>query len=243
MNKLISTSIVPAFTLITGAVGLALRSWLMLSATDEKGLLVPSHPANALIFILTALVITVLFLCVRPLGALDRYQALFPRPILSGVGCMAGAVGMVCVSLRDRMQRSDGITALCLGLGILAAVCLVAVGICRFRQRRPGWYLHSVVTIYLMLHLVSQYRLWSSEPQLQVYFFPLLASVFLMLTAYYSAVLDARKSGRRWFVFCNQSALFCCCLSLWSDNRLFYASMVLWLSTGLCSLEQPQETP
>lgn len=240
MNQPIKPSILPVFTLATGALGLLLRAWLMLSATDEKGLLVTTHPAHILVFVLTALVIAVLFLCVRPLGALSRYQELFPNTVLAGAGCIASAIGMVWVSVRDRMLRNDTVTTVCLVLGILAALCLVLIGICRFRQRRPGWYLHCIITVYLMLHLVSQYRLWSSEPQLQVYFFPLLASVFLMLTAYYSAVLDARKSSRRWFVFCNQGALFCCCLSVWSDSWLFYLTMGFWMFTGLCSLELPQ---
>ena len=58
-----------------------------------------------------------------------------------------------------------------------------------------------------------------------------------MLTGYHNAVLDARKSKRNWFVFYNQSALYCCCLSLWSDSWLFYLSMGFWMLSSLCSLD------
>ena len=230
-------SFLPALTLITGAAGLALRAWLMVAGEDARGLLVTTHPAHILVFVLTALVIAVLFLCVRSLDAPQRYSDLFPNGNLSGAGCIAAAVGILLVSLRDRRLRSDMVTNVCLVLGVLAAICLVMVAVCRFRQRRPTFFFHTIVTLFLTAHLVSQYRLWSSEPQLQVYFFPLLSSVFLMLTAYHSTVLDAKKSSRRWFVFFNQGALFFCCVSLWSENWLFYLTMAFWMFTGLCALD------
>ena len=241
MKNILNPSVLPVFTPIAGAVGLALRAWLVLAGTDEKGLLVTTHPAHILVFVLTALVLAVVFLCVQPLGPVKRYPELFPNGVISGAGCIAAAVGILWVSLRERSLRSDSVTTVCLVLGILAAVCLVLVAICRIRQNRPAFWFHGVITLFLMLHLISQYRLWSSEPQLQVYFFPLLSSVFLMLTAYYSAVLDAKKSSRRWFVFCNQSALFFCCVSVWSESWLFYLTMAFWMFTGLCSLHVPED--
>ena len=96
----------------------------------------------------------------------------------------------------------------------------------------------ALVTVYLMFHLVSQYRLWSSESQLLIYFFPLMASIFLMLSAYHSAVLDLRKESRSGFVFFSQAALFFCMISIYSQSWLFYTTMSLWLATGLCSLQE-----
>lgn len=240
MNKLFKPSILPVFTLCAGALGFALRAWLMLAGVDEKGLLVTTHPAHTLVFVLTAVVMAVLFLCVRKLNPVGRYAELFPNHILSGTGCLIAAMGILWVNIRDLMLRRDAITTICLILGVLAAAALVAVAIHRFQRRRPLSYFHGVVTFYLMVHLVSQYRLWSAEPQLQVYFFPLLASVFLMLTAYHSAVLDARKGSRLWFVLCNQGALFCCCLSVWSESWLFYFTMGFWMFSGLCTLQTRQ---
>ena len=243
MKKLIKPSILPLFTLAAGILGLALRAWLFFGGTDRKGLLVTSHPANALTFLLTALVMVVLSFCIRSLNAVDRYQKLFPRAKLPAVGCLAAAVGIAWVNLRDLNMRTDAITMISLFLGILAFISLLILACCRFKRIRPAFFLHMVVTVYLMFHLISQYRLWSAEPQLQVYFFPLLASVFLMLTGYHNAVLDARKSERKWFVFCNQGALYCCCLSLWGDRWLFYLTMGFWMLSSLCSLEmqEPEE--
>ena len=236
MKNLFKPAIIPIFTVSAGLLGLILRAWLFLGGTDQKGLLVASHPANALTFILTALVLAALLLCIRPLHAITRYQWLFPRKILPAVGCIVAAIGIAWVNLRDLQLRTDAITKISLFLGILAVISLLILAYCRFKQIRPVFYLHMVITVYLMFHLISQYRLWSAEPQLQVYFFPLLSSIFLMLTGYQSAVLDARKNGRRWFVFCNQTALFCCCLSLWGDSWLFYLTMGFWMFSSLCSL-------
>ena len=245
MKNFLKPNLLPAATLIAGGVGLLLRVWLFLGGTDERGLLVTSHPANALVYILTALFLALLFLCVRPLDAAERYQQLFPNPRFSALGCVAAAIGILWVNTQDMLARKDTITTVCLVLGILAALCLLMLAWCRWKQRRPVCYFHVVVTLYLMLHAVSQYRLWSAEPQLQLYFFSLLGSVFLMLTGYHSAVMDARKVNRRWFVFCNQAALFCCFLSLWSESGMFYLAMGLWTLTGLCDLQpqKPEESP
>ena len=237
MKKLTNPTYLPTFTLICGIIGLALRVWLFFDGMDQKGLLRASHPANTLTFILTALVLTVIFVSIRPLNAVARYQQLFPSARFPAIGCIVAAIGILWVNFRDMRQRMDTITIISLVLGLLAIISLLLLARCRFKRIRPPCYYHTLITVYLMLHLISQYRLWSSEPQLQIYFFPLLASVFLMLGGYHSAVLDARKSGRRWFVLCNQGALYCCCLSLWGDNWPFYLAMGVWAISGLCTLE------
>jgi hypothetical protein len=243
LDKYLKPSILPVFTLCAGALGLLLRAWLALAATDDKGLLVTTHPAHILVFVLMAIVMAVLFLCIRTLSAVKRYTDLFPNPVLSGIGCLVAAVGILWVNIRDLLLRWDPVTYACLVLGLLAVACLIVIAVSRFKKRRPSCYFHVVVCVYLMVHLVSQYRLWSAEPQLQVYFFPLMASVFLMLTTYHRAVLDACKGSRRWFVFFNQGALFCCCLSVWSESWLFYLAMGFWIYTNLCSLRFPKAAP
>ena len=242
MNKHIKPSYLPVLTLAGGLLGLALRAWLVLTGVDERGLLVTTHPAHTLVFILAALMLAVIFLCVRPLDTSKNHQMQFSNGILSGTGCIVAALGILWGCLRDRNARTDIVTNVCLVLGVLAVICLIAVAICRFTQRRPTFYLHVVITLFLMVHLVSQYRLWSFDPQLHLYFFPLLSSALLMLTAYHHAALDSQKPNHQWFMFCNQSALFFCCVSLWSDSWLFYLTMAFWLFTNFCSLapESPE---
>lgn len=243
MKKIFKPGILPLFTLIAGAVGFGLRLWLFLPGVDERGLLPASHPAGTLVFILTAIVLVVLALCVRTLSPITKYSKLFPAWLPAAIGCVAAAAGILYVDIRDLVIQPDVITIVTLVLGLVASAALLILGYCRWKGNHPSFWLQAAITVYFMLHLVSQYRLWSSESQLQVYFFPLLASVFLMLTTYHGAVLDAEKKGsRRWYVFCNQAALFFCCLSLQGSTWPFYLVMAIWLVTGLCSVSVREST-
>ena len=63
--------ILPLFTMGAGGLGFALRLWLF-SATDEKGLLPAGHWADAALYLLTALVLGILFLATRQLSGILR---------------------------------------------------------------------------------------------------------------------------------------------------------------------------
>lgn len=234
MNKL--TPYLGPITLGAGFLGFLLRLWLKLTGIDEKGLFLASHPANALCFILTALVLLMLALAVRPLKPLRSYAKLYPASLPAMAGCFAAAAGTLIYPVMGFLGQRDLLHILALVLGGASCVCLVLLGLCRKAGQRPHYLYHAIFTCYLMIQLVIQYRSWSSEPQLQLYFFPLLASVFLMLTAYHSAILDAQKGSRRWLVFCNRGALFCCFMSLPGQDWLFYLLMGIYCATNLCSL-------
>lgn len=227
----------PLFTLAAGALGFILQLILNRSGLDEKGLLVTGHFAGIALYILSALVLAGLLLAVRSLQNISRYSRLFPSTIFAFAGCIVAAVGIVISAIMGRRQLQDTVTLFVTVFAAVAGVCLVLIGICRFKGKQPHYLFHSGVTVYLMFQLVSLYRHWSPEPQLLLYFFPLLAAVFLMLTAYQAACLDAVKGSRRWYVFCNQAAVFFCCLSLCSDYWLLYLAMGLWAGTNLCSLQ------
>lgn len=235
MNKI--TSHISYFTLGTGVLGFLLRLWVYLDGNDEKGLLKTGHLGNTLCFILTAAVLVMLFLAVRPLKPIRSYPRLYPASLPAAAGCWAAACGILVTAVFEFLDKRDAITVATLVLGLLSAVSLVLLGIRRRSGQRPHFLLRSALTVYLMLHLVAQYRLWSAQPQLHLYFFPLLCSVFLMLTAYHGTILDAQKGSRRWFVFCSQAALFFCCMSLTGDSWLFYLVMGIFCFTNLCSLQ------
>ena len=242
MNKIFKPTMLSVFTPIAGAIGFCLRFWLFSGGVDERGLLPANHIASILSFVLTAVVLAVLALCAYRLTPITNYAKLFPAWLLSGIGCAVGAAGILYVDIRDLIAQPDFVTVITTVLGLVASAALLILGFCRWKGKHPSFWLQAALTVYFMLHLISQYRLWSSESQLQVYFFPLMASVLLMLTAYRGAVLDAEKKGsRRWYVFCNQAGLFFCCLSLQGASWPFYLAMAAWLGTGLCSLKTPKQ--
>ena len=241
MNKIFKPRLLPLFTLIASLIGFGLRLWLFLGGRDQRGLLPAGHIATILSFVLAAIVVAVLILCTRPLAPLGSYSKLFPAWLPAAIGCAAAAIGILYVNIRDLIAQPGFVTIITLVLGLVASAALLILGFCRLKGKHPSFWLQAAVTVYFMLHLISQYRLWSAESQLTVYFFPLLASVFLMLTAYHGAVLDADKTAnRRGYAFFNQAALFFCCMSLQGASWPFYLAMAAWVGTNLCSMKAPK---
>ena len=242
MKKILNPKILPWFTMGAGGLGLVLRLWLV-SATDEKGLLPAKHPAIVLSLILAALVLAILFLCTRKLPPIAKYSRLYPAGIGRGIGCIAAAVGFLFGGLHF-VGSIGGLGIVTFALGIAAACCMVFLALARIKGARPAMVLHTIPTVFFMLFLVCNCRIWGAEPQIQSYLFPLFACVLLMLASYYMTVLSVRKGSRQWLVFFNQTALFFCCLSLPGENKLFYLGMVIYLALDLCfvgNLRQAEE--
>ena len=235
MKLLSKYPILPWLPLGAGLLGICLRLWLFAGGIDEKGLLITGHPANILLFILTAAVMAVLFLRLRTLGHAPGYSHLFPRSIPAAVGNGVAAMGII---LTLPLSLS-GTTV----LGLLSAACFAYLAFCALKHLRPAFWLYGIITVYFMVYAVGQYRVFSTEPQISIYFFELLATVFLMLSFYYRAALTIGESKRTAYVFCNQAALFFCCLSLTNSNRFLYLGMAVWAATNLCCLKSVNRHP
>lgn len=216
-------SILPYFTMAAGGFGLCLRLWLY-AATDEKGLLPASHPAAAMLYILTALVFAVVFFATREVCA-PPFQRGFRRTA-EIIGNLAGAAGL----LLSTLSGTKGVLTLVVGLagcGLLLWCAFFAY------QKKPlPYWLGAAVTVALMFRTVTQCRAWGAIPQVQQYFFPLLASLFLILTAYHRTTLAAKHGKRVHLAFFSQSALFLCCVALNSSPAL-YLGMGCWAAAQL----------
>ena len=242
MKNPIKPNIFPWFTMGVGGLGLALRVWFF-AGLDEKGLLPAKHPSLALVFILMALVLGVLLLCVRQLPPIHKYSRLFPAKVSRSVGCAIGAAGVLYGGIYYLLP-GGGLGVVTFIVSIAATAAMLFLAILRKTGSRPSMALYTAQTVFFILFLVCNCRLWGAEPQIQSYIFPLFACVFLMLHAYHNTALAVRKGGRQWLVFSNQAALFFCCLSLCGKNRFFYLTMILYLFLDLCSLRidrQPEE--
>lgn len=239
MKTSVKSEILPLFTLGAGGLGFALRLWLFATGVDQKGLLVAGHPATVLTFILTAAIMAVLFFYTAKTPKLSYTEA-FPRCRWAAVGNWIAAAGILAIDTAELIAAGDAMTVVCFVTGVAAAAGLVYLGICRLQQKQPSMFFHSAVTVYMILHLICQYRSWSPEPQLQTYCFQLFASVLLMLSVYHRTALAAGDGSCRWFYFCNQASLFFCCLSLQGESRLFYLTMGAWMALDTMAFPQPQ---
>lgn len=223
MKRPFPSHILPLITLTAGIAGLVLRLWLF-SAVDEKGLLPTGHPAGTLLFVLSAVVLGILFLFTRQLTPRTISKKLL-RPV-NGAACLLGCAGLVFHALTGIRDSKLAMPALILSLlGALALVCMAAL---EFRGKRVPYWLSAVFTICLMVETVAQCQVWGAEPELHIYFFPLMASVFLILTAYHKTALLARKGKRATLAFFSQCAAFFCILSFNAAQSAVYMGLFLW---------------
>lgn len=224
------SNILPLFTMGAGGLGFALRLWLF-SATDEKGLLPAPHFADTALYILTALVLGILFLSTRELTP----RRISKKAVRLGCTCgyLLGGLGLIANALISLSSSNARLAVLATVASVIGGFAMFYMALLKFARKRQPYWLSAVLTVVLMLEAVAQCQIWGAEPQLQVYFFPLLASVFLILTAYQNTMLAAKQGKRKLLAFLSQSALFLCCLSLNSPQWPMYFGMLFWAAAQL----------
>ena len=218
-------SLLPFFTMGAGGLGLALRFWLF-SATDERGLLPSNHPANSMIYILTALTMGVLFLATQK-PAPRRIDKQLMR-IISTCAYAIGGLCLILTAVWNLTGSNARLAWVAVAASVVGGLAMLFMAFLKFARKRLPYWLPAILTVVLMLDTVTQCQVWGAVPQLQVYFFPLLASVSLILTAYHKTVFAARQNNLRPLAFFSQSALFFCCLSLNSTQWILYFGMLFW---------------
>lgn len=237
MKKSYSPDLLPLIVLAAGIVGMLLRLWQYVGGTDGKGLLIPGHPSTILLLILTVASLALILLCTWNLSQGSKYRYNFPESMPGCVGAAAAAMGVLVASVLDLLTGQDMLTLISGFLGMMAAASLCVLAVSRLRGQIPHVVFPLCVTLYLMLHLICQYRVWSGEPQLLSYCWPLLASVCVMLSAYQTAAFGGQLGHRRPQAFFHLAALYFCCLSLIGDHDPgFYLAMGVWMFTDICRL-------
>ena len=238
MNGNTKQGLFPWFSLLTGSFGFALRCWL-LSSVDDKGLLPANHVAGIVCFLLLAATLAFTFWQVRKAAPSKAYRKLFPASPIAAAGIAVGAVGM---GISGFTTGSSGLLAIVLPvLGVACALALLYAAYCRLVGLRPSYLLYCIAVVFLVLRTLVCCRAWGAEPQLQLYFFGLLGSLFLLIACYYRAEISAMLGDYRRYAFFAQSALFCCLLSVPGSNWLFYLSAAIWMAADFCQFPTPKE--
>jgi len=237
MNKILKPAFLPWFALAAGGIGLALRLWLLSTGFDDKGLLVSGHPADILLWVLTAAVVAVIIAVCLPLSQANKYSFNFPSTPIGAIGEAALALGILVSAVGALGRTSDLLSTATLGIGFLCVPALCFCALCRWNGKHPQFFFHGLVCVYWILRLVAQYRTWSPEPQLQNYAFQLFATVFMMLAIYQRTAFDANLGNRRKHAIYHLGTVFFCCLSLaGSKDWLLYGTCLLWALSDLCNL-------
>lgn len=230
MKQLLRSRSLPLFPAAAGVLGLLLRLWLF-SAIDEKGLLPDRHFADTAVFLLTAVVLGLLFLITRkPMSRPVRKGV----PALAGIlGCALGGIGFLCTGLRNFSAYSARFSGIAVLAGIVGGLVLLAMAVLKYFRKRVHYGFPAILTVCLMLDTAAQCQVWGAASQLQEYFFPLMASIFLILTAYHATFLAARRGKPKWLAFFSQGALFFSCTCLNTTHWTLYLGMLFWAASQL----------
>ena len=226
----------PLWIASVGAAGALLQLWYFFTGIDSKGLFVKGHPAAVSSLLLLAAVMLGLFLWTRSVARTPSVKKLLPASALSLIGSLIGGAGILATAVFELTKRIDLVALVCLLVGIGAAGCVVYGGICRLQGKLPDFKTRPVIVVYCILHLVSQYRIWSSQPQLALYFFPVLASVLLMVAVYQRSALEAGEKNAAAYGFFTGCAIVLCLLSTPTESGMFYMTMALWLLLDMANM-------
>lgn len=250
MRKLFEPKTLPVWMLGMGAGALALRAALYAAAVDEKNLLTSGHPLEIALILLTAAALALVIACVRPLDGSNRYADNFGPSKAAAAGAFALAAGILLSVIFSDTGAYAGLNRLRSLLGYLAAASLVAVGVCRLKGRQPFFAFHGLVCLFFAIHMVSRYRTWSGNPQIQDYIFSLGAGIGLMLFAFYQAAFDVGSGRRRMQLGTGLMAAYLCLGALYgAESPLVCVTGCVWVLTNLCyprglpQEQDPEDTP
>ena len=125
--------------LLIGSLGIACsvtRLGLYLLATDNKGLLIPSHPLALFSWVLTAIAVVLSFSMARMLKGSNHYCANFQPSAAAAIGSfvMAGGILLAVVCGWGSPMMLDRVCSIA---GILSVPAIIAAGIQRYLGKKP----------------------------------------------------------------------------------------------------------
>ncbi len=237
MKKHLNSILLPLLTVGLGILGALLRGILFSSATDSRGLLQPFYPTQILLWLLTLGFAIFLIFHIRKLPQGAKYTFNFPLSPIHAIGNGASGLGFLFFSISLFASKTDTLSLLCATLGLGATIALIALGLYRWKGTRPTPVFSIILCIFFILRLISCYRLWSPNPQMEAYLFPLFANVFAMLSCYYDATFTDSAGNRARHTFFHLFAIYCAIVSLPEcDNVIFYVTVCLFMLSNLCNL-------
>lgn len=198
MNPKKHQVLLPCLMLLAGILGMGLRLALNTYFLDHRKLLPSAHPLGigAGLVAAAALALALYFSRKRKGDCVS-----FPASWSGFLGHLLAALGFL-LSLGGRLPTTiAGLGLLWKILGLVSVPCLVAAGCFRLRGKQPFFLLHLIPCVFLVVHAITQYQTWSSDPQLVNYAFPLFGIVCMLFFTFYYSACDAGLPWPRRLVF------------------------------------------
>lgn len=230
----LKTTILPLCTAFLGAVGILFRFWNGSAGTDPEGLVISGHPSTIAMLVLLLGVAAILAVFAI---FMDKTPTTPGKSTAGAVGCYIGALGLLITAFSEfgtmsateqvGISQIAGLLSILFGFGSVAV--LVLMGNCRSKGKSMNIWAYAVIVVFFVFHLLQQYQLWTRQPQLRDYLFPLLGSVCIMLATYHRACKDLGQPAQwQYFIF-SQAALFFSMMSISGQSWVFYLSMAAWM--------------
>lgn len=237
MKRFLKPSELSFVALCGGLLTLIVRLWLMIMGKDERGLLSVGSLPDLLSWLIVAATMGLLIVGVRPIQGNVQFSRKSHNSLFAAIAMAVAALCFCITSAMELLSETDSMSLISAWLGFLAAAALILLAWGRFKGISFNMIPHGLVCVYLMLHLVSHYRLWSAYPHLQSYGFELLAIVFVMLACYHRAAADAGHGNRRAYTFFTLASLFFCIAAIPSScNIAFFLGCAVWMYFTPCRL-------
>lgn len=238
MKRMWKTKYLPWAVGGLGLAGCVLRWSLYSLFTDSRGLLPRMHPAELVLWLVTALTAALAWAGTRRLSGSERYGDNFSVSLAAALGHILLGSGILLTVLLNAPVMAGRMEQLWKVLGILSAPALFYAGFARVMGKKPNFLCYVMVSIFFALHLVCHYRIWCSDPQLQNYGFVFAGTLGLMVFAYYQAAACVEMGKRRQLLAVGLVTAYFCLVSLPHAQYLYLLlGGALWSLTGLCRIE------
>lgn len=246
--------------LAAGLASLGLHHYMTEFCIDGRGLLLEGNLPGKLLWAVGIAYAALLTAVLRSIGGDGSYEDNFPACCLSGGLMLAAGAAMAWavpgLALEVQPPVAEGMAA---GIANVtgwaarylpwaAAVCMAILGGFRMAGKRPWPIFSGVICLYYMLVLVTNYRLWSADPQIYDYAYQLLAEVLLMLCAFHRTCCDAQIIQRKKLLATGLGAAVCCTAALSGTFQWwFFLASGLWAAGSMCHVAvlppDPEEAP
>lgn len=237
MKKNTLPALVAVACTLAGVICMILRQWLLTTGTDSKGLLVDGHIGNIASWCISIVILAVL--CVIIIIFKPQCQFHVGRFHSLGILLQTLALGVIPRTLGYGSVLS-AITAIS---ALAAQICCVAQLLLQINLKKIPSLLHCVPVVFYLLFILCQYQRWSSQPQLQLFGFQLLALVCLTVSAYHRAAMALSIGNGRLYFFFSNAALFLCLAAIPGDEMpLFFLFMAASTLLDGCRVCPPEET-
>lgn len=236
MKKNTIPALIAVVCTLSGVVCMLLRLWLLTTGVDPKGLLVRGHVGDITSWCITGAVLIGLGI----FTAVSKPQCQFHTSRFSHIGSILQVIAFGAAS--TTFERTSMLSALCCLAALLAGISCVIRLLLRSNDKPISAPLYCAPVIFFLLFILCRYQHWSSEPQLQLFSFQLLALVCLTVSAYHRAAMAVNLGSSSLYFFFSNAALFLCLAAIPGDSMpLFFFFMAVSTLLDGSSFAVPEE--